>query len=195
VVQKLAHSRFDCLEPTRFVCNFTDPLAVFPGDLQETRKVFFFLRTAPDRKKVNDLNEEFGLALAGFSYGFNQLSESRQKAIVANAHERAAGNVADTGGFHDQNPRPSFSKASIPIEIVVGNKTVFRRPPGHHRRHPGAIQDFQRPDPDRLVKERLGRLVGPGPASRQNGMLDWITKLPHILVFTLSRRSVMVDEP
>src|SRR5205085_6092049 len=113
-------------------------LAVMPSDLKETLKVFRALRPPLYGKEVDDLNEKFGVTLACLANRFDKLLQSRQESIVTDPKQRTAGNIANPGSFDDQRRRLSFSKSSIPIEIVLRDEAVCGRAPRHHRRHPSA---------------------------------------------------------
>src|SRR5437016_5671102 len=108
------------------------------GNLEEPLKIFCSIRTALDREKIDDLNEEPGLTIAGFAHGVGQLFQSREKSIVTDAQQGPARNVANAGGFNHQRRGLAFVKPPVPIKIILGNKSIFSRAPGNHRRHPGA---------------------------------------------------------
>src|SRR6266571_2896694 len=148
-------------------------------DLQKLMKIFLGIGTPFDRKKIYDLNEKFGVATASFAHGLNQLFQSRQKSIVADAQQRPAGNVAHAGSFDDERRGLSFGKSSIPIEVVLGDETVFGRAPRHHRRHPRAALKRDRTNPNWPKKKRAARFCHRGPMRFRNRMLDGIRELPH----------------
>src|SRR5258707_7094035 len=105
-------------------------------DLQEPLKIFRLVRTTLDGQEIDELNEELRLTVAGLADRIDQLFQSRQKSIVTDAQQRAARNVANAGSFNHQRRQSSPGKPSIPIKIVLGNKSIVSRAPWHHRRHP-----------------------------------------------------------
>ena len=122
-------------------------------DLQEPLKVFRLVGTTLDRQKIDELNEEPRLTVAGFAHDINELFQSRQKSIVTDAQQRPTRNVANAGSFNHQCRRFSFGKSTIPIKIVLRDKSIFSCAPWHHRRHPGAIVESDRTDLDWLEEE------------------------------------------
>ena len=72
---------------------------------------------------------------------------------MADAQERPTGNVTHSRGFDDQRCWLALSESTIPIEIVLGHKSVFGRAPGDHCRHPGPALERERSDLNRLKQE------------------------------------------
>src|SRR5207244_3104063 len=130
----------------------------------------------------------FRLASARFTYCLDQLFQSGQKSIMPDSEQGPARNIAHTGGFDDQRGRSSFRETPIPIEIFLSDEAVFSRPPGDHRRYPGAACECERTDVYRLKQQRLYGLVSRGPERFRNRMPDGVRELPNC-VLTLSRRT------
>src|SRR2546421_12915250 len=101
------------------------------GSLEEPLKIFCSIRTALDRQKIDDLNKELRLTVAGFAHGVGQLFQSREKSIVTDAQQGPARNIANAGGFKDQRRGPAFGKPLIPIKIILRDKSSFSRAPGY----------------------------------------------------------------
>src|SRR5205807_10412648 len=108
------------------------------GNLKESLEIFFWIRATLHSKKIDDLDEELRLTVAGFANGLDKLFQSRQKSIVTDAQQRPAGNVANPGRFNHQRRGPALGKPPIPIKIILRDKSIFSRAPGDHRRHPRA---------------------------------------------------------
>ena len=68
-----------------------------PGDFKKAIEILAAIRPALDREKINDLNKKFGVAVACFAHGLDQLFQSGQKSIVPDAQERPTRNVTHTG--------------------------------------------------------------------------------------------------
>src|SRR5258706_16302885 len=120
------------------------------SDLEKSLKIFRPVGPALDCQKIDNLNEEFGLAVARGADCINQLPESGQKSIVTDSQERAAGNIANAGSFDDQGSRLTLGEASVPIQVLPGDKAIFSGTPGHHRRDPGARSQLERTNSNRL---------------------------------------------
>src|SRR5712692_9350374 len=144
------------------------------GDFKKAPEVFRRIRSTFHRKKIDDLNKEFGMTFACFSNRLDQLFQSGQKSIVADSQEWSAGNIANAGGFNNQRAGSSCGESSIPVEAVLSDKTIFRRAPRHHRRHPGAAFQPYRANLNWFEKKRLLCLFRRGPTSFRNRMLDWV---------------------
>src|SRR6266404_959978 len=156
---------------------------------KKSSKELIGFRSAFHCEKVDDLDEKFRLASARFASRLDQLFQSGQKSIMPDSEQGPARNIANTGGFDDQRGRSSFRETAIPIEIVLSDEAVFSRPPGDHRRHPGAACECERTDVYRLKEQRFYGLVSRGPARFRNRMLDGVRELPHC-VLTLSRCAI-----
>src|SRR5205085_128467 len=129
--------------PMRVARQLRQSFAVTAGDFQKPLKVFRPFRPPLYGQEVDDLNEKFSVSLARVANGFDKLLQTRQESIVTDPKQRTAGNIANAGSFDDERRRLSFSKSSIPIEIVLRDKAVCGRAPRHHRRHPTAAGKIQ----------------------------------------------------
>ncbi len=139
--------------------------AVAVGDLEVAAEVGLRLRPPPDRQEVDDLDEEAGVAAAGAAHGLDQLGEAGEEAVVADAQQRAARDVADAGRLDDERPRLAVGEALVPVEHLVGDEALLGGAPGHHRRHPGALLELHGADPDGGEPEGGGRLLGGRPVA------------------------------
>ena len=153
IVEKLANLCFVNSEPVRIASEFGYGCAMTPNDLQESIKIPGWFGPAFDGEKIDDLNEKFGPAFAGFAHGLDQLFQSGKKSIVADAQKGPTRNITHSRGFDDQRRGLASSKSSLPIEVILRHKSVFGRAPRHHRRHPGAALEGDRPDLSLLKQE------------------------------------------
>src|SRR6185369_2724938 len=151
-------------------------------NLQKTLKVFHALGPSLHRQKIDDLDKQQRLPVTRFTYSFDQFAQSRNKSIVANTKQWTTRNVAHACRLDDEHAGPPFSKASIPIEVLLRYKTIFSRAPRHHRRHPRAATRFEFADCDRAEESRASGLFRRGPARFQYLVANWIRKFPHVLV-------------
>src|SRR5688500_4064520 len=101
-------------------------------------EVRFALGPSANGKKVDELDEDAGLARAGPADGVDQPCEPGHEAVVADAQERAARDVADARGLDDDGARLAPGKALIPGEHALADEAVGSGAPGHHGRHPRA---------------------------------------------------------
>src|SRR6185503_17590320 len=99
---------------------------------QKPLKEFFLLRPSLHREKVDDLNEQSRLTTTRFPHSLDQLAQPRDKPIVTDTQQRTTRNIAHARGFDDEHARTSISKPPIPIEILLRDKAVLGRAPGHH---------------------------------------------------------------
>ncbi len=78
----------------------------------------------PDRQEVDQLDEQPRLPVARVANDADQLLETRQKAIVTDAQQRAARHVADAGRLDHHGCRPTFGEAAVPIDHITGDEAV-----------------------------------------------------------------------
>ena len=100
------------------------------------------------RKKVDDLDEEPGLAFTRDTDGLDELAQSGHKAIVSNPEERPAWDIADARRLDDDRTRLAARKPLVPIENFSGDKAFLGRAPGHHGGHPCPVTELDRSDTD-----------------------------------------------
>ena len=110
----------------------------------------------------------------------DEVGEPGDEAIVADAQERPARDVADAGRLDDDRAGLPLGEAAVPVEHVRRDEAVLGRAPRHHRRHPGALLE------PRLVAEREGRqehrrsrLLGRRHAGDGDRVLDALRRFPH----------------
>src|ERR1700682_552244 len=120
------------------------------------------------------------MTCARFADSLDQLFQSRQKTIVADAQQGTTGNVAHAGSFDHQRAWSPGSKPSIPVEVFLSNNAIVRRAPWHHRGHPGATLQFKPSDANRLKHERALGFARCWPERVRNVMTNWILKFPHL---------------
>src|SRR5690242_6635705 len=136
------------------ICNRQKPLQVFRASGPPLH-----------REKIDDLNEQQRLTAARFFHRLNQLAQSGNKAIVADAQQWTTRNIAHARRLNNEHTRASFRKTSIPVEVLLRHKTIFSRTPRHHRRHPRATTRFEPPDLNRTKQTRARRFISVRPAS------------------------------
>ena len=157
----------------------TQGLAQTRCDAQKALKVFGRLGAAADVEKVNDLDQCTGLALAFAVDGLHQTLQAFDIAVMANAQQRAAGHIADAGGFDHDGARSTARKAAIPLQHIFGHPAFIVGAPWHHGRHPGALQQGQRTDMDRAEQARGLGLFSAGRMAQLAVKLDTLGRFPH----------------
>jgi hypothetical protein len=156
-----------------------EPLAVPWLDLQKPREELLRLGTAADRKEVDDLDEEPRVAFARPAHRLRELLQTGNEAIVSDAQQRSARDVAYSGGLDDDRARPAPREALVPLEVVVGDEPVLRRAPRHHGRHPGSALEPERADLHRAEERGRLRLRARGPTARRGLPSDAFRWAPH----------------
>src|SRR5713101_1034986 len=160
--------------------------AVLVGQLEEALEVFLLRYPAADGKEVDDLDEEAGVSLAGAVDHVHHLLQAIKKAVVTDAQQRTAGDITNSGGFHDEDARLRPGVALIPFEYLWSDKTIIRRAPRHHGRHPGARLNRQIANPDRRKPQAGLGLCGGWPVHRRQGI--FFTDFLYWFVHLLARR-------
>ena len=125
----------------RCLAVLSDRAPVSVGHPQEALEKLRGLGAAPDRQKIDDLDEQPRPAAARTSYGVNEPFQPADIAVVTDAQQRAARDVSDASRLDDDCSRSTARQPLIPSDDGIGDKAVFRRAPGHHRRNPGALRD------------------------------------------------------
>ena len=95
----------------------------------------------------------------------DECAEPRDEPVVADAEQGTARDVADAGRLDDEDTGLPLGEPGVPLEDLRRDEPVGGGAPGHHRRHPRALGDGQRP-PDldgRKPTGARGFLAG-GPA-------------------------------
>ena len=154
-------------------------LAQTRRDAQEALKKFSRLGSAADVEKVNDLDQRTGLALAFMVDGLHQALQAFNIAVMANAQQRAAGHIADAGGFDHDGARSTARKAAVPLQHILGHPAFIVGAPRHHGRHPGAMRQGQRTDLDRAEQARSSGLFSRGCAAQLAVKFDALGGFPH----------------
>jgi len=150
-------------------------------NLQKTLEIFFLLGSTLHREKIDDLNEQQRLPLTRFPHSLDQLAQPIYKPIVTNAKQRSTRNVAHASRLDHEHTRTAFREPSIPVEILLSDKSILRGAPRHHRRHPRAAPSFETTDGNRTIKSRPGCFFRRRPASLEYLVFDWVSELPHFL--------------
>ena len=109
--------------------------------------------------------------------------EAGEKAVVADAQQRTAGDVANAGRLDDDRARATARETLVPGDDVVGDEAVLGRAPGHHRGNPGALLDLEPPDFERRKQARARRFLARGRAPRRGGESDALGGTPHRAIF------------
>jgi len=119
-----------------------------------------FLRLGPpaDRQKVDQLDEQLGVAGAVLAHRLDQPAQPGQESVVADAQQRPARHVPDAGRLDHDRAGPAAREPGVPVDHVVGRETVVGGAPRHHRGDPAALLERQRTDRDRREQARRGRL-------------------------------------
>src|SRR6185295_6699049 len=100
---RVAHLFFRCVEPVLVVVNAGQALAVRLAEQQIAAEVLLPIGAARDAQKVDDLDEEERLAVAAALDRVDEALQAREEAIVADAQEWSRGDIADAGGFDDDD--------------------------------------------------------------------------------------------
>src|ERR1043166_5014245 len=129
------------------------------SDLQETLKELCLLRPSLHRQKIYDLNKQQRLAATRLLHCLDQLAQTGNESIVADAQQWTTRDVAHARSFDDQYAGTPFREAPIPIEVLLRDESVLRRSPRHHRRYPRAAACLELPKPDRTKEPRARCLV------------------------------------
>src|SRR5260370_20944161 len=97
------------------------------GDFEESLEVSLGIRSTLHCEKIDNLNEKLRWTIARCAHPFDELLQSWQEPIVADAQKRPAGNIAHACRFRDHRRGPYVSTTAIPIEVVLRNTTVLGR--------------------------------------------------------------------
>src|SRR6516164_4569359 len=155
-------------------------LAVLVGHLQKAREELFRIGPPADRQEIDQLNEEAGVALAGLPHAVDQPAQAGQKAVVADAQQRAARDVADAGRLDHDRARAAARKALVPVDDLVGDVAFLGRPPRHHRRNPGALLEPGWTDHNWREQARGGGFLPRRHAPERGLISDALWRTPHI---------------
>src|SRR5919204_6168935 len=79
--------------------------AMASRDREKTTKKFFAFGTPSNGEEIEHLDEQARPSAARLPDAADELCESRDETIVPDSEEWTAGDVADTGRFHDDRPR------------------------------------------------------------------------------------------
>src|ERR1051325_10560553 len=143
---------------------------------QKTLKVFHPLRPPLHREKIDDLNEQQRLPVTRLTHSLDEFAQSGNESIVADTQQWTTRNIAHTRRLDDEHARPPFSKTSIPVEVLLRNKPLFGRAPGHHRRHPRSAARLEFADGYRAEESRARRFFSSGPARFRDLVANRIRK-------------------
>src|SRR5690606_34967514 len=143
-----------------------------------------FLRSRPaaDLEEIDDLYEQPGLALAGFPNCLDELAQSRKVAVVPDAQQGTARDIADPGSLDDDSAGFAAREPPVPGEELRGDITFVRSPPGDHCRHPGTLQQPDRSYVDRAEQPRSFSLFPAWPGARYGLVLNAFRGPPHRFV-------------
>src|SRR5262245_51376101 len=152
------------------------------GQDQKFPKVALWLRTPADPQKIDDLDEQSGVATARPSHRLHQFGEARDESVVTYPEQRAASNIPDPCRLDNDGARPASSEAVIPGQHLRCDVSLFSSAPGHHSRDPGALLERKGSDAHRTEPARARRLGFTGPACGRDVMLDGWIGMPHVRV-------------
>ena len=77
------------------------------------------------------------------AHGLDQRRQAGDEAVVADAQQRPARDVADAGRLDDDRAGLPLREALVPASTSGGDEAVLGRAPRHHRRHPGALRELR----------------------------------------------------
>ncbi len=175
-----AHVGFARIGPRRVGELRSEVLPVPIGHREEAAEEARALRAPADAEKIDDLDEEARAPAAPLSHRLDEALEAREKAIVANAEERAARHLADPRGLDDDHARRAVGEATVPVEHLLRDEAVLGRAPRHHRRHPAPLVDEQpRGEAERREERRPRGLGGRGVLDDRQSVTDARRGLPH----------------
>ena len=141
--------------------------AMSVGDLQVAAEERLARRPPADGQEVDDLDEQLRPSAAGSPHGVDERAQARDEAVVTDAQQRSARDVADAGRLDDDRAGLPLREALVPVEHVGGDEAVLGRAPRHHRRHPGAVGELQAAGSKRTEQPRRCRFCRLRPARRQ----------------------------
>src|SRR5262249_32527357 len=114
--KELANALIGRLAPARVVASEGELPTQRVGHLEVATEESLGLRTAPDRDEVEDLYEEPRPASAVLAHRVDERPKPGHEAIVANAQERPARDVADAGRLDDEHTGLPVGKPGVPVE-------------------------------------------------------------------------------
>ena len=142
-------------------------LAVAGRDRQEPPQKLVWVGPPTNPQEIDDLDQQPRLPLAGLAHHVDQLPQSGQEPIVADAQQRPAGDVADARRLHHDRARAPASEAGVPVEHARSDVALLGRAPRHHGGDPRAMPQ-PAADPVRwagtTARRGLGRALGQPPS-------------------------------
>ena len=192
--QPLAHGGLGRLPPRGVVRRLGQPPAQRRVHVQESAQELLGLGPAAHGDEVDRLDEQARVAGAALAHGLDESAQPGHEAVVADAQQGAAGDVADAGGLDHEHARPPLGEARVPRQHLVGDEAVVRRAPRHHRRHPRPLLGHHRADARRLEEPRALRLLARGPARRRQAVAD-LEALGHGAHASAANPSISISAP
>src|ERR1044072_1912834 len=147
---------------------------------QKPLKILLLLRPSLHGEKVDDLNEQTRLTTTRLPHNINKLPQPGKEPVIANTKQRTTRNIAHARGLDDKHSRTSLSKPSIPIEILLRDKTILGRAPRHHRRHPRPAARLELSDCNCAKQSRSRGFFSGGPARLEYLVSNWFSEFPHV---------------
>src|SRR5262249_39639617 len=141
-------------------------------DVEKAPQEFLGLGSATHGDEVDGLDEQARVSGALLAHSVDEASQPGHEAVVADAQERTARDVADAGRLDHEHARPTLAEARVPGGPLVGAEAVFRRAPRHHRGHPRALLGDDGSDARGLKEPRARRLLARGPPCRWQAVTD-----------------------
>ena len=136
------------------------------GQHQEVAQEPILLGTPANAQEVEDLNHAARAPAAALVDRVHQVRKSRDEAVVADAQQRTARHVTNSGRFDHQHARQAIREPAVPIQHVGGDEAVLGRAPRHHRRHPRTRARREGPDLDGGEQPAGCRRFTAGPGGR-----------------------------
>src|SRR5262249_28635715 len=134
---------------------------------------------APDRQKVDQLNEQAGLATARLTHQAYELTQARQKSIMPRAQQRTARHIAYARRLDDDRTRLPLGESLVPFQHLGRDETLFAGPPRDHRRYPGSLRQSEASHLDRREQPGCRRFGRARPTVTLRGVPDALRRSPH----------------
>src|SRR5262245_60223965 len=112
-------------------------------------------------------------------HGFDQIPQAWNEPVVADSKQGSACDIANAGCLNDYCSRPARCEASVPLNNVWSDESIFGGPPGNHCRNPGPAFECDWANINRSEQQRSRRLFLRRPACCEDGMADWVFGMPH----------------
>jgi len=146
------------------------PLAVGGAQGEEAAHEGLLRRAPLDREEIDDLDQEARAAPRARAHHLDQLPQAGYEALVADAQERSARDVADARRLDHEGPGLAVREAAVPVEHLARDRAVLAGAPRHHGGDPGARAEQKRADAERREEPAGARFLGRRPARVLHGV-------------------------